>query len=54
MKGIKDKMANNNLVITRADEGRTVVIIKEEDYESKISEFINNNDFTQTNIDPTK
>jgi hypothetical protein len=54
MKGIKDKITNNNLVIKRADKGRTVVIIEQEDYEYKILDFINNNDFIETNIDPTK
>jgi hypothetical protein len=54
MKGIKDKIANNNLVITRADKGRTLVITEQANYESKITEFINNNEFTETSTDPTK
>jgi hypothetical protein len=36
MKGIKDKIANSNVVITRADKGRTLVTIEQEYYEPKI------------------
>jgi hypothetical protein len=52
-KGIKDKITNNNLVITRADKGRTLVKI-EQNYEPKTTDFINNNEFIETNIDPTR
>lgn len=54
IKGLKDKINNNNLVITKAEKGYTVVIIHKNDYDSKIGEFMSNNEFTEKNIDPTK
>jgi hypothetical protein len=33
IKGIKDKIHNNNLIITRADKGRTIVVMYKHDYE---------------------
>jgi hypothetical protein len=53
MNEIKDKINNNNLIATRADKGRTVVIMQKHDYELKISEFIDDH-LAETNIDPTK
>jgi hypothetical protein len=54
MKGIKDKITNNNLVMVGADKGRTVVKVKQEEYKNKILDFINSNDFVEINTDPTK
>jgi hypothetical protein len=36
MKGIKDEITNNNLVLTRADKGRTLFIIEQQDYDKKL------------------
>jgi hypothetical protein len=48
------KNKKNNLTVTRADKGRTIVILHKNGYEAKIGDFISNNEFTETNIDPTK
>jgi len=40
-------------MITRADKGKTTVIIDIEDYNSKTLDFINNNNFKTLNTDPT-
>jgi hypothetical protein len=53
IKGLQEKK-NNNLTVTRADKGRTVVIMHKNEYEAKIGDFISNNEFTETNVDPTK
>jgi hypothetical protein len=48
------KITSNNLIIARADKGRTVVITECDEYKTQILEFINNNDYTEINTDPTK
>jgi hypothetical protein len=53
MKGTKEKIINNSLVTTRADKGRIVDVVKQEDYKTKILDFINSNDFVKINTDPT-
>jgi hypothetical protein len=40
--------------MTRADKRRTVVVIEHHEYKTKILYFISNNDFTETDTDPTK
>jgi bifunctional ADP-heptose synthase (sugar kinase/adenylyltransferase) len=54
MKGIKHKLNINNLILTTADKGRTIVILDKQEYDNKIMNFINDNDFTHTSVDPTK
>jgi hypothetical protein len=54
LKEIKQKITNNNLIITRADKGRTVVITEYDEYKAKILDFINDNNYTEINTDPTK
>ena len=51
---IKRKMLDNKLVITKADKGKTLVIITEEEYQQKIMKFIHENNFTLINKDPTQ
>jgi len=40
-------------MITRADKGNTMVISPTFQYESKIQNFIDNNNFTKITYDPT-
>jgi hypothetical protein len=41
-------------VITKADKGKTVVITSKMQCNNKIQSFINDNQFTQLDQDPTK
>jgi hypothetical protein len=50
---IKDKMHTNNLIATNADKGKTLVILMEYEYQQKIRNFIQDNQFTLINKDPT-
>ena len=47
--GLKQKLSDNKALMTKADEGNTVVIMDREDYNNKIQNFIinNNNWFTK-------
>jgi PHD/YefM family antitoxin component YafN of YafNO toxin-antitoxin module len=51
---VKRKIHSNKLTITKANKGKTLVIITEEEYKQKIMEFIQDNNFTLTNKDPTQ
>jgi 16S rRNA U1498 N3-methylase RsmE len=46
-------MHKNNLIATNADKGKTLVILTEYEYKHKISNFIQGNQFTLINKDPT-
>jgi hypothetical protein len=52
MTSIKQKIEANHL-ITKADEGNTTVIMKNEDYNKKIDEIIKGNTFTKLTHDIT-
>ena len=54
LKEIKNKVNNNNLIITKADKSQATVIIDKTDYIRKTEDFINNNDCIQLNKDPTE
>jgi hypothetical protein len=51
---IKEKLNNNNAIITKADKGQSIIIIDKAAYESKILNFLNNNNFRTRYRDPTK
>jgi hypothetical protein len=40
--------------VTKADKGKTLVIITEEEYKQKIMEFIQDNNFIPSHKDPTQ
>ncbi|KAL3281417.1 hypothetical protein HHI36_004626 [Cryptolaemus montrouzieri] len=42
-KSIQNKLKEENLIITKADKGNCIVIVKKEVYNQKILEFLNNN-----------
>ena len=46
IKQIKTKLEEQDAIITKAVKGNTIVVIKKEFYQSKIHDFIQNNDFT--------
>ena len=43
---IKEKIKDNNAVITKADNGNSTVVMSRETYDEKISDFVRNNNFT--------
>jgi hypothetical protein len=53
MLNLKDKLSCNNACVSRADKGKTVVIIYVKYYNDKISNFIKDNDFVKLDVDPT-
>ena len=46
IKRIKRKMENNNAIISKADKGNSIVVLYLNDYQLKIQEFIEKNNFT--------
>jgi hypothetical protein len=44
---IHEKLERNNLIITRADKGNTLIIIHKDVYHQKINDFITQNKFTK-------
>ena len=51
---IQSKLRNNNTMITRADNGNSLVILPTQLYESKVHDFLQANQFQTISIDPTK
>jgi hypothetical protein len=54
IKSIQSKLQNNNTMITRADKGNSLVILPITQYESKMQDFLLENNFQKTTTDPTK
>jgi hypothetical protein len=52
-KKIRTKLKQNNLIITKADKGKTVIIIDQNLYTQKVENFLNDNKFIQLTQDPT-
>jgi hypothetical protein len=53
IRSIKQKIQDNNLIITQADKGKTIVILQKYEYEQHIYNFIHNNAFPQITQNPT-
>jgi hypothetical protein len=53
LKSIKQKLISNQLILTEANKGNTLIILKEEECNNKIENFINNNYFTKLARDIT-
>jgi hypothetical protein len=51
---IKKKMTTNKLIITKADKGKTLIILTQEEYKQKTKTYIENNQFITINNNPTK
>ena len=54
IKTIQSKLKSNNAVITGADKGNSLVILLTQQYESKVHNFLQANQFQTTSTDPTK
>jgi hypothetical protein len=53
LKNIKEKLAHNNAIITKADKGNSIVIMYQTDYINKVNDFIESNDIIEIDKDPT-
>jgi hypothetical protein len=53
LRNIKSKIVDNNLYVTKADKGNTLVIMNLTDYNTKVTEFINKNNIQKLTKDPT-
>jgi hypothetical protein len=53
MKELKEKLKKYNLIVTRADKGRTVVIMEQAQYDNKVTESMQGNRIRVTKNDPT-
>jgi hypothetical protein len=54
IKSIKSKINTHNATVTRADKGNSIVILPTDQYDQKLNDFIQNNNFMSTSTDPTK
>jgi hypothetical protein len=53
LENIKQKLAKNKAMVTRADKGKTTIIIYAQHYNDKTHTFISNNNFLKLPHDPT-
>jgi hypothetical protein len=53
LNSVKLKLSDNNLIVTRADKGKSVVIINKEELQKKITDFCLVNELNKLNKDPT-
>jgi hypothetical protein len=53
IKSIRTKLSENNAIVTRADKGNSIVILPTPLNESKIDNFMSDNNFHTTTTDPT-
>ena len=51
---IKNKISENKLTITKADKGKTLVILTQDEYKHKVKSFIQDNQFQKIRNDPTQ
>jgi hypothetical protein len=51
---IKNKVSTNKLTITKADKGKTILILTQEEYENKVKKFVQDNNFTLIITTPTQ
>jgi predicted nucleotide-binding protein (sugar kinase/HSP70/actin superfamily) len=51
---IKNKIDTNKLIITRAEKGKTLIILTHEEYKHKIQNFIQDNHLMKLNKYPTQ
>jgi hypothetical protein len=54
IKSIQTKLKHNEATITRADKSNSLVILPIKQYDAKIQDFIENNEFQSTTKDPTR
>ncbi|KAI5631461.1 reverse transcriptase (RNA-dependent DNA polymerase) domain-containing protein [Phthorimaea operculella] len=54
IKNIKNKIKENNLIVTKADKGNTVIITTKEEYTNKVDDFLKSGQFQVLKKDPTE
>lgn len=54
LNNIKQKLIDNQAIVTKADKGNTIVILNQQDYYNKSIDFIKNNNIKEIKKDPTK
>jgi hypothetical protein len=54
LKSIKTKLNSNEAMIASGDKGNSLVLLPTQQYEAKIKDFIENNNFQSSNTNPTK
>lgn len=53
-KSLQDKINHENLVLSKADKGNSIVIMNRNEYEQKVNDIIQGEEFETLNSDPTK
>ena len=53
-RSLQNKITQDNLIITKADKGNTVVVLDKTAYHQKVNDVIQGDDFERLNSDPTK
>lgn len=53
LKSIKNKIKTENLVVTKADKGNSIVILNKNEYVEKTMSFLDSNNIQEINKDPT-
>jgi hypothetical protein len=53
VKNIKKKLEDNYAIIAKSDKGNSTVIITIDEYNQKLNDFIENNNFNSTRSEPT-
>ena len=53
LKSIRTKVRDNDLVVTKADKGNTIVVLNRDSYNTKVNNVIQSSDFEVLNSDPT-
>jgi hypothetical protein len=51
---IKEKLQQNNAIVTKANKGNSIIITDKVEYESKIMQFLTSNQFQTIPKNPTK
>ena len=54
IRNIKTKLTDNSAMITQADKGNSIVILPTEQYENKVEQFIQSNNFLTSKTNPTE
>jgi hypothetical protein len=54
IKGINKKLKDNGAIVTKSDKGNSMIILYLHDYDNKVQNFIENNNFDIESTDPTK
>ena len=54
LQSIQTKLRENNVMVTPADKGNSVIVLPTQQYNTKIQNFIDKNNFQTSTVNPTK